>query len=158
MTARGPDDWHQVVDNWDWGDGLRILAWITSRTDCDRATAQHVIGFGSQDYFLRFPDREAVLREEPSSLEDFDLLAAVVARWNAGFYVRSEIATTDPEELAAQKSRHEQAVVDYADKGLPWRVDDSVFQPLSGRAGWANWESGFPPEVAADLAARGIRW
>ena len=39
IQQMSPDDWHEIVLNWNWDHGVAELDWITARRDCDRATA-----------------------------------------------------------------------------------------------------------------------
>lgn len=156
LSARGSDEWHQVAIDWNWDAGVDVLAWIAAQPDCDRATAQALIVLGGADYYLRFPDRATLVAEQPVNLEVFDLLVPIIARWNAGGYTRSEFASDDPGGLESQRRRHRAAEEAQGDRPTPYRLDDSVFEPLSGREFGYRYTEGWPPEVAADLEARGI--
>jgi len=158
LETHSPEDWHQVAIDWNWDAGLDILAWIASQPDCDRATAQHLIVNGGADYFVSFADRDALMAQAPYNLEPFDLLQSTIARWNAGAYRRSEIASTDPDDLAQKERRYRQAEADAIGSGqaLPWQLDEQVFQRLAGRVFSYKYAEGWPPAVAAELTARGI--
>ena len=50
-----PDDWHLVVEGWDWDRGEDPLWWIVTRPNCDRATALMVF-WGTKPYhYLGLP-------------------------------------------------------------------------------------------------------
>ena len=158
LKTRSPDDWHQVAIDWNWDAGLDVLAWIASQPECDRATAQHLILNGGADYFVRFADRDALMAQAPWNVEPFDLLLPTITRWNAGFYQRSEIASSDPAELARKEHDYRQAEAECMGNGqtLPWQLDDHVFQHFTGREFSHEYAEGWPPAVAADLTERGI--
>jgi len=158
LKTHSPADWHQVAIDWNWDAGLDVLAWIASQPECDRATAQHLILNGGADYFVRFADRDAVMAQAPYNVEPFDLLLPTITRWNAGFYHRSEIASSDPDDLAQKERRYREAEADCigAGQSLPWQLDEQVFQGLVGRVFSYEYAEGWPPEVAADLSARAI--
>ncbi|MBN6151955.1 DUF4274 domain-containing protein [Xanthomonas sp. AmX2] len=154
LQAHGPDDWHQVAMDWNWDAGIDILAWIAAQPDCDRATAQHLIIGCGPHYYLRFPNRGAVLVDAPYSIEPFDLLFRTAERWNSGFYARSQIATSEPDDLRREEREYRLAEAEY---GSPaWRLDAGVFRPLQGRELSYRYAEGWPPDVAAELKARGV--
>jgi hypothetical protein len=156
LEAHGPDDWHQVAIDWNWDAGLDVLAWIAAQADCDRATAQHLILNGGVDYFVGFATRDALMADAPYNVDPYDLLVPTIERWNAGFYVRSEIATDAPETLALKERDYRLAEAARAGAALPWQLDGSVFRPLAGRVFSYRYAEGWPPDVAADLKARRI--
>lgn len=156
LEAHDPDDWHQVAIDWNWDMGVAILGWIAAQPECDRATAQYLILHGGPDYLLRYSDRDAVAAEAPYRLEGFDFLLPIIERWNAGFYTRSEIATDGPRSLKTEERNYGLAEAKQAGKAMPWKLDASVFQPLQGREFSYRFTEGWPPEVEADLKARGI--
>lgn len=158
LTARGPDEWHQVAIDWNWDAGVDVLAWIAARPDCDRATAQSLIVNGGADFYLRFPDRATLEAEHPYNLEAFDLLVPIIARWNNEGFARSEIASYEPQLLEPQRLRHRAAEVAQGEKPLPFRLDDSVFDVLTGREFKYRYVEGWPPEVEAELQARGLSY
>jgi len=156
LKTHSPDDWHQVAIDWNWDAGLDVLAWIAAQPECDRATAQHLILNGGADYFVRFADRDALMKQAPYNVEPFDLLLPVITRWNAGCYHRSEIASSDPGELARKEHDYRLAEAECDGRPLPWKLDERAFQPLAGREFSYRYAEGWPPEVAADLTARRI--
>jgi hypothetical protein len=156
LKRHGPDDWHQVSIDWNWDAGVQILAWIAAQSECDRATAQNLIVIGGADYYLRFADRAALLAAEPYNLEAFDLIMPIIARWNAGGYDRSEIASYEPAGLTSQRRRHRAAEDALGHGHLPFRLADDVFEPLEGRVYSYLYTEGWPPEVEAELRSRGL--
>lgn len=158
LEAHTPDDWHQVAIDWNWDAGLDVLGWIAAQPECDRATAQHIILVGGAAYYLRFPDREALVAQAPYNVEPFDLLAPAIARWNAGFYTRSEIATYRPNDLGKLERDYRAAEAEQAARPLPWQLDASVFQPIHGRIFSYRYAEGWPPQVETDLRSRGISY
>jgi hypothetical protein len=104
-----PDDWHLVVEGWDWDRGEDPLWWIVTRPNCDRATALMVF-WGTKPYhYLGLPGWETM---DP---EDYDLYHTIRARWAAGFYTRSELAfdveeDAYPIDFAAHRQRFGPAV------------------------------------------------
>ncbi len=158
LKRHGPDDWHQVSIDWNWDAGVQILAWIAAQPECDRATAQNLLVIGGADYYLRFADRAALLAAEPYNLEPFDLIMPIVARWNTGGYERSEIASYEPSSLTPQLRRHRAAEQAQGGRPLPFRLDDSVFEPLNGRGFSYLYAEGWPPEVEAEIKARGLSY
>lgn len=156
LRAHDPDDWHQVAIDWNWDAGLDILTWIAEQPECDRATAQYLILNGGPDAFRGISDREELMAKQPYNAETFDLLFPTIKRWHEGFYTRSQIATYGPKHL--QRLEHIYRLgVDKAEI-MPWKLDASVFQELQGREFSYRYTEGWPPEVEADLRARGINY
>lgn len=158
LKAHGPDDWHQVAIDWNWDAGVAVMAWIAAQPDCDRATAQDIIVKGGADYYLRFADRADLMAREAVNIEAFDLLVPIIARWNAGGYVCSQIASYEPQCLGDQERRHREAEAANAGRPQPFVLDASVFQPLAGRQFAYLYVEGWPPEVEADLRSRGVSY
>lgn len=158
LEGHGPDDWHQVAIDWNWDAGLEVLAWIGAQPGCDKATAQSLIVMGGADYYLRFSDRAALLEAEPYNIEVFDLLLPIIARWNAGEYTRSQISSYEPAGLVSQQRRYQLAREAQSGTSLPFRLDESVFQPLQGREFSYRYTEGWPSELEAELRARGVAY
>lgn len=83
-----PDDWHQAVLAWNWGDGLEPLHWIIRQPNCDKATALTAFYMARPGQTLDdHGDRTQVSGRQ---LESFDLIDEIRRRFLDRFYTRSE--------------------------------------------------------------------
>jgi hypothetical protein len=76
-----PDDWHEIVQHWDWDWGVEELNWITSQRECDRATAVYALCQGRPGFVAT--QRNA---RHGSFVRD------LAARLEGGFYPNAELA------------------------------------------------------------------
>ncbi|MEZ5994320.1 MAG: DUF4274 domain-containing protein [Hyphomonadaceae bacterium] len=83
LRQMSPDDWHEIALNWNWGDGLAPLAWITARHDCDRATAVYAMCAGAPG---------DVAESHRSDNRQHGFVRDVAARLEGGFYPNAELA------------------------------------------------------------------
>ena len=90
LEANGPDDYHRVVLDFNWGEPLYLLAWIACRPDCDIATAQTIFWAAEPAAWM---DEQDAIEEEPNgySYLNRELCIAIAERVAAGGYTRSEI-------------------------------------------------------------------
>jgi hypothetical protein len=80
-----PDDWHEIVQHWDWDWGVEELNWITSQRECDRATAVYVMCAGR-------PGLVATRRDAPHG----GFIRDLAARLEGGFYPHADLALALP--------------------------------------------------------------
>lgn len=118
-----PDDWHEIVLNWNWDHGVTELEWIIARPDCDRATALAAYCAGK-------PGDIAVRRDKPThEIGRWDyggFVHAVGARLENGFYMNAALSLrltksqgrTWAAEIAAARATGES----------PWRLPDGLLE------------------------------
>lgn len=80
VQQMSPDDWHEIVQRWDWDWGVSVLNWITSQRLCDRATAVYVLGKGK-------PGEVSANEHAPHA----GFVRALAARLEDGFYPVAEL-------------------------------------------------------------------
>lgn len=99
IKQMGPHDWHEIVLSWNWDHGVTELEWITSRHDCDRATAVYA-------YCMGEPGRIARRWQKPSYENgrwDYGgFVRAVAARLEGGFYMNAQFGLFLPAETSAR--------------------------------------------------------
>ena len=135
LADKDPDVRHAIAQCLNWDSSVPVLAWITSREDCDAATAASIVWLGEPQYYAdaRRSGRALV----PS--EEWDLLQAVLRRFRAGVYVRSELAPFPGlEHLPARYRAWQQDLPD------PLDLPDALFEPPRGR----------PPRLPPDCDPR----
>jgi hypothetical protein len=137
----GPDAWHQVALNWNWGNDAAPLWWIIQQPTCDRGTALLLYWRGAPTWMTQYATRDAVPYWD---LASYDLLQAIETRYLAGGYTRQEIAYdphTDDTDLTA----------DYSHSSIVRPIPAAMAVATGGQIApnWA-WDDGFPPDVRAE--------
>ncbi len=121
IKQMGPDDWHEIVLSWNWDHGIAELEWITSRRECDRATAVYAYCRGA-------PGRIARRCEKPSYERgrwDYGgYVRAVAARLEGGFYMNAQFALALPAETSDRFER--EIALARATGESPWQTPDGL--------------------------------
>jgi hypothetical protein len=91
LTAADPDDWHRVVQDFDWGEPLYLIDWIVRQDRCDVATALDVFWKGQPACWIEEGETSG---EEPDGFSYLNkkICEYVADRVRNGGYSRSEIA------------------------------------------------------------------
>jgi hypothetical protein len=123
-----PDDWHEIVLNWNWDHGVTELEWITSQPTCDRATAVYAYGIGEP---ARIATRWQKPTYEAGRWDYGGFVRAVAARLEGGFYINAEIGLDLP---ASARDRFEREIAQARATGEnPWQLPEGLVSH-SGRA------------------------
>jgi hypothetical protein len=88
LSAASPDDWHIVADVWNWDEPLKVLYWIVSQTNCDRATAQMLFWKGEATAYA-WQDCDEVMGDDEYSVEP--MLSHIVRRFNTDGFPRNKL-------------------------------------------------------------------
>lgn len=106
LADAGPDEWHQVADQWNWDQGSDPLRWIAEQPDCDAATALVIFWRASPDYFWSGPStkEEWVASGEYFNADDYDMIRAILERFRGVGYSRQELAYDPLEDGFASRS------------------------------------------------------
>jgi Domain of unknown function (DUF4274) len=88
LEKASPDDWHCVAATYNWDDDLRVLYWIVSQPECDKATALCVFWNGEPTGY-DFENDTQIMGQDPYAVEP--MLKYIVQRFNTTGYSRSEI-------------------------------------------------------------------
>jgi hypothetical protein len=124
LADKSPDVWFEVTQNLNWDNAYRVLDWIISQPQCDKANAASIFWGADPLYHLR---PEAAAWE--SSSEGFLLLDKVLRNWKAGFYTRAELAWSED-----WRARYRDAVAARPDKRDPLSIPNDLLAPWKGRA------------------------
>lgn len=89
IRQMAPDDWHEIVLEWDWNWGVAELEWITSQRSCDRATALFVLCSGA-------PGEVATQRARREEDDRAPFVRDLAARIEGGFYPIAEFGLDLP--------------------------------------------------------------
>lgn len=136
LEANGPDQWHELVQYWNFDFGLHPIAWIVQRPDCDRATAQQIF-FHLSDWLLLWDSARKKGQSLPAD-DGMRVLDYVIARWRADGFPRSELAST--------YQTHEEGLANL--RAIPYGHPDSLLEPIAGRvAGPVAWGREMPAGV-----------
>jgi len=114
ITQMNPDDWHEIALRWNWDDGLAELRWITSRRECERATAVYVLCAG------RPGDVAAAHKQD----ERDAFVRALAARLENGFYPNVEIGLAL--SMRARLAFQQQLDAARAIGQSPWRLPEGL--------------------------------
>jgi hypothetical protein len=130
LRARTPDDWHFVGNYLNWDSSMEVVDWILNQSDCEKATAAMMFWRCSPDYYLQYPNREAVAAQASYNVQGFDFASELVSRWNGGFYTRDSLAyIPEPPDAYA---RYQREAGKYAGQGLPWILDADIGRARHG--------------------------
>lgn len=91
LETAGPDDWHRVALDFNWGEPLYVLDWIARQADCDMATALTIFWKGEPSCWL---EDDGSSPEEPNGFSYLNkkICAYIAHRVGSGGYTRSKIA------------------------------------------------------------------
>jgi len=98
LIGATPDEWHDAASTWNWDYGREPLRWIISQPNCDTATVKKIFEGLAASFGPEFASDPA--EAEGNYREDYELIHAIIARWQAGFWTRSALAyerESDPE-------------------------------------------------------------
>lgn len=131
LADKDPDIWFAVTPHLNWDSSFRVLDWIISQPQCDKATAAGVFWAADPLYHLR-----RLAAGETSKSEGFLLLDKVLRNWRAGFYRRAELAWNED-----WRARYRDTVATLRGRRDPLSIPNDLLGPLQGR----------PPDVPEDM-------
>lgn len=123
LSDKGPDVWFEVTQHLNWDSAERVLDWIVSQPDCDRANAAYIFWGTDPLYYIRTLATGAA-REDG----DLKLARKIIRQWNDGFYKRAELSSSDDHRASYLKT-----VDDLPDRRDRLGVPQSLLGPLPGR-------------------------
>jgi hypothetical protein len=117
IKQMSPDDWHEIVLNWNWDHGTAELDWITGRRDCDRATAIMALAAGKCG-------KHATHTEGAHEWKHAGFVRTLAARMENGFYPIAELKL----ELSMRKREVYEAELETArlTGESPWRIPEGL--------------------------------
>lgn len=117
IKQMGPDDWHEIVLNWNWDHGVGELAWITARRDCDRATATIALASGKCG-------KHATHTEGAHEWKHAGFVRTLAARLENGFY---PIADLTPQLSMRKRAAYGAELETARATGeSPWRIPEGL--------------------------------
>lgn len=121
IKQMSPDDWHEIVLNWNWDHGTAELDWITARRDCDRATALVALAAGKCG---KHATHTAAVHERKHG----GFVRTLASRMENGFYPIAELKL----ELSLRRRAQYEAELETAraTDESPWRIPEGLL----------NWE------------------
>lgn len=120
LSDQTPDVWYAVSQELNWDSAARVLDWIVSQPNCDKANAAWVFWAADPGYYA---ERLAAGRTPEG--EGYHLMQKVLRRWRSGFYQRAEL-----------EWRAEESAIDryFALENDRFSIPDALYEPLRGRA------------------------
>ena len=87
LESSGPDDWHRIALDFNWGEPLYLLDWIVHQTECDLATALTIFWKGEPSGWL---EEDGSNPEKPNGFSYLNkkICAYIAHRIAAGGYTR----------------------------------------------------------------------
>lgn len=131
LALVGPDEWHQVADQWNWDNGSDPLRWIVEQPNCDRATALLIFWRGEPSYFWDGPAtrNEWLASGRHFSADNYDLAVLIVDRWCGQGYARRKLAYDPMGDGFASRSD-----VDASRRHLALTLPQEMLTPCLGRS------------------------
>ena len=124
LSDKDPDVWFDVTTSLNWDNSERVLAWIVSQPQCDRANAALVFWGCDPEYYAR-NSADA----KPSS-DGFRLLDMVLRNWKSGFYTRAQLGWSEDH----QQARYRKAIASLPRGVDPLAIPGDLLGPIKGRA------------------------
>lgn len=117
IKQMGPDDWHEIMLNWNWDHGATELDWITSRRDCDRATAVVALASGKCG-------KHATHTEGAHEWKHAGFVRTLAARLENGFYPIADLTL----QLSMRKrwTFEQELETARATGESPWRIPEGL--------------------------------
>jgi hypothetical protein len=140
LQQRSPDVWHAVAGYLNWDSAEDVIEWIISQPQCDLATAALLFWKGAPDYWLQFPNVEAVCDFQ---VHGFNFCKNLAGRANSGFYTRRELEFFTRDEtcliggvdyfLKSEAENLQRCFQKESTGPFPWEFPTSLMPPIPGR-------------------------
>lgn len=90
LSQHGPDEWHALIEAWNWDLGEYVPAWIASQSECDAATA--LIIYWRANGAAHFDHMHILTSDNPDDFDPgFKLARMIARRFEQGGYPRREV-------------------------------------------------------------------
>lgn len=122
LARQTPDVWHEVAPNLNWDNAERVLEWIVTQPQCDRATAALVFWSASPLYYMH-----AMATGEWRSDDGLRIVTTILRNWKTGFYARAELAWREDHRADYAAARASLGGSD------PLAIPADLVAPLKGR-------------------------
>ena len=86
LRGQSPDVWHDAASNLNWDNAERVLDWVVSQPNCDKATAARIFWAANPLYYMR-----ALATAEWRSEQHLRLVTKIIRNWKSGFYKRADL-------------------------------------------------------------------
>jgi len=123
LADKDPDVWFEVTQHLNWDSSTRVLDWIVSQPQCDKANAAMI--FWRADPLWRLPRVGTAEHKEGDS---FHLIEKVLKNWKARFYTRAELAWTED-----HREDYQRVLAGIWGKRDPLKIPPELLAPWKGR-------------------------
>lgn len=106
LNQMSPDDWHDIVINWNWDFGSVLCHWVVSQSQCDRATAVYTLFAVDPLYVLQ---RRESGNPDVSGMDIYGLVDKIFANIKSNYYSKHDFSLNMNEKaLKAAKRQLEE--------------------------------------------------
>jgi hypothetical protein len=123
LKDKSPDVWFDVAQDLNWDNSERVLDWIVSQSDCDRANAAFIFWRATPDYYM-----EHYAKREPYLQDGRKLIEKILRNWKTGFYQRAELGWDED-----NSKRYRDTVARLPGRHDPFSVPADLLGPFKGR-------------------------
>jgi Domain of unknown function (DUF4274) len=123
LTDKDPDVWSEVSRHLNWDNSERVLDWIVSQPQCDKANAAFI--FWGANPLWHLP---RVGTPEHRDYGGFTLIEKILKNWKAGFYRRAELAWAED-----NRAKYERVLAGIWGKRDPLVIPPELLAPWKGR-------------------------
>lgn len=130
LRGQSPDVWHDAASNLNWDNAERVLDWVVSQPNCDKATAARIFWAANPLYYMR-----ALATAEWRSEQHLRLVTKIIRNWKSGFYKRADLVWREDHRVDYRLTRENLGGSD------PLAIPPELLAPWKGR-------NPFVPEAA----------
>jgi Domain of unknown function (DUF4274) len=123
LADKDPDVWFEVTQHLNWDSAERVLDWIVSQPQCDKANAAFIFWGANPLWYL-----PRIGTAEHRDYGGFALIEKILKSWKARFYTRAELAWTED-----NRAKYQQVLAGIWGKRDPLAIPPELLAPWKGR-------------------------
>jgi hypothetical protein len=123
LGDKDPDGWFEVSHHLNWDSSERVLDWIVSQPQCDKANAAFIFWGANPLWYL-----PRIGTPEHRDYGGFALIEKILKNWKAGFYTRAELAWTED-----NRDKYQRVLAGIWGKRDPLAIPPALLAPWTGR-------------------------
>lgn len=123
LADKDPDVWFEVSHHLNWDSSERVLDWIVSQPQCDKANAALIFWGANPLWYL-----PRIGTPEHRDYGGFTLIEKILKNWKAGFYTSAELAWNEDNQ-----AKYERVLAGIWGKRDPLAIPPELLAPWKGR-------------------------